>query len=137
MEEVALKLGKPLVCLSNELVTRSYNYDLDEQGPFPNLIFNEALYPKENPVMMLYMPGMQNSRLYLSHHDINKAAEYIAKTWQLDGATSMLHSLSLYHTFGIVASLVCPLSVGGRVVLMSQFDSLKVSPDLDYGTTLS
>ena len=28
-------------------------------GPFPSLIFDERLYPKNKPAMMLYLPGKQ------------------------------------------------------------------------------
>ena len=35
--------------------------------------------------------------------------------------------MSLYNPFGIVDSLMSPLSAGGRVVLLPQFDTTKVS----------
>ena len=38
----------------------------------------------------------------------------------------MLHALSLYNPYGVVASLMSPLSAGGRVVLLPQFDANKV-----------
>ena len=46
--------------------------------------------------------------------------------WNLDGDSTLLHALSLYNPFGIIASLMSPLSVGGRVVLLERFDTMKV-----------
>ena len=52
--------------------------------------------------------------------------ELINKMWNLDENSTLLHALSLYNPFGIIASLMSPLSVGGRVVLLPQFDTMKV-----------
>ena len=46
--------------------------------------------------------------------------------WNLDTDSTLLHALSLYNPFGIIASLMSPLSVGGRVVLLERFDTMKV-----------
>ena len=46
--------------------------------------------------------------------------------WNLDENSTLLHALSLYNPFGIIASLMSPLSVGGRVVLLERFDTMKV-----------
>ena len=52
--------------------------------------------------------------------------ELINKMWNLDENSTLLHALSLYNPFGIIASLMSPLSVGGRVVLLERFDTMKV-----------
>ena len=57
---------------------------------------------------------------------MNDELDYVSQTWNLDESTAMLHCLSLYHTFGVVATLMSPLSVGGSVVILPQFDTLKV-----------
>ena len=38
----------------------------------------------------------------------------------------MLNALPTTQTYGIISSLLAPLSVGGRVVMMDKFDSVKV-----------
>jgi len=125
VEPMVTKLGKPLICqdLTSEAHT---NIIIDDNGPFPSPIFNENLYNKDDAAMLLYLPGDRSTRLYLKHIDLNRELELINKVWNLDENSSMLHALSLYNPFGIVASLMSPLSVGGRVVLLPQFDTKKV-----------
>ena len=54
--EVCQKIGKPVICQDPNLVAHT-NIDIEDAGPFPSLIFDEKLYPKNKPVMMLYLPG--------------------------------------------------------------------------------
>ena len=46
--------------------------------------------------------------------------------WDLDKKSSVLNALPTTQTYGIISSLLAPLSVGGRVVMMDKFDSVKV-----------
>ncbi len=120
-------MGKPLICQDPALVAHT-NIDIEDMGPFPSLIFDEKLYPTEDPVMMLYYPGSDGKpqRLHLKHKDINRELDLVNRVWNLDEHSSLLHAISLYNPYGIIASLMGPLSVGGRVVLLPQFDTLKV-----------
>ena len=80
--------------------------------------------------MMLYLPNNQQSepqRLLLKHKDLNREMDMVSKVWSLDNNSSLLHALSLYNPFGVIASLMSPLSVGGKVVILPQFDTCKVS----------
>ena len=128
MEDVVRKVEKPLICQDPKLVAHT-NIDIDESGPFPSLIFNENLYPVDDPVLLLYYPGNDGKpkKLYLKHKDINRELEFVNKFWNLNENSSILHSLSLYNPYGIIDSLLGPLSAGGRVVLLPQFDTTKVS----------
>ena len=47
--------------------------------------------------------------------------------WDLDEKSSVLNALPTNKTYGIINSLLAPLSVGGRVVMMDKFDPIKVS----------
>jgi len=127
VENVVLKMGKPLICQDPALVAHT-NIDIEDMGPFPSLIFDEKLYPTEDPVMMLYYPGSDGKpqRLHLKHKDINRELDLVNRVWNLDEHSSLLHAISLYNPYGIIASLMGPLSVGGRVVLLPQFETLKV-----------
>ena len=46
--------------------------------------------------------------------------------WDLDEKSSVLNALPTNKTYGIINSLLAPLSVGGRVVMMDKFDPIKV-----------
>jgi len=125
VEEVAKKTDKPLICQDKDLALQA-NIDIDKASP---LIFDENLYEKDAPVMMLYLPISgkdQPQRFMLKHKDLNRELELINKMWNLDENSTLLHALSLYNPFGIIATLMSPLSVGGRVVLLPQFDTMKV-----------
>lgn len=123
--EVCQKIGKPVICQDPNLVAHT-NIDIEDAGPFPSLIFDEKLYPKNKPAMMLYLPGDKPQKLLLKHQDLNREMNLVRNFWDLDETSSLLHSMSLYNPFGIVDSLMSPLSAGGRVVLLSQFDTTKV-----------
>lgn len=125
VEEVCQKVGKPVICQDPNLVAHT-NIDIEDAGPFPSLIFDENLYPKNKPAMMLYLPGDKPQKLLLKHKDLNREMNIVKSFWDLDETSSLLHSMSLYNPFGIVDSLMSPLSAGGRVVLLPQFDSCKV-----------
>ena len=71
--------------------------------------------------------GDKPQKLLLKHKDLNREMNIVKNFWDLDETSSLLHSMSLYNPFGIVDSLMSPLSAGGRVVLLQQFDSCKVS----------
>ena len=71
--------------------------------------------------------GEKPQKLLLKHNDLNREMNLVRNFWELDESSSLLHSMSLYNPFGIVDSLMSPLSAGGRVVLLPQFDTTKVS----------
>lgn len=56
VEDVAIKVEKPLICLDSNLVAHT-NIDFDDTGPFPNLIFNKGRFTTDQAVMLLYLPG--------------------------------------------------------------------------------
>jgi len=125
VEDVAKKTEKPLICQDKQLANQA-NIDIDSASP---LIFEENLYEKDAPVMMLYLPitGQDKPQQFLlKHKDLNRELELINRMWNLDENSTLLHALSLYNPYGIIASLMSPLSVGGRVVLLPQFDTMKV-----------
>lgn len=126
VDNVTKKLEKPLICIDTNNPNQTHAIDFAESGIYHNLIFNEDVYPKDHPALMLYSPDDRRKRVYFDHRDLNDELDYVSQTWNLDESTAMLHCLSLYHTFGVVATLMSPLSVGGSVVILPQFDTLKV-----------
>lgn len=128
VENVAKKTEKPLICVDINNANQTHEIDFKESSIYQNLIFNPDLYQNQmdQPVMMLYLPGDKNKKVAFDHRDINDELNYVSNSWNLDENTAMLHSLSMYHTFGLVATLMTPLSVGGSVTILPEFDTLKV-----------
>ena len=62
---------------------------------------------------------------YLPLHKLYSFAQF--QVWNLDKKSSLLNALPMNHTYGIVSSLLAPMSVGGRVVMMDKFDAVRVS----------
>lgn len=125
VESVAKNTDRPLICQDKSLAQNA-NIDIEKNS---KMIFDEKLYEEDTPVMMLYIPipGQDHpQRFLLKHKDLNRELELINKMWNLNDDSTLLHALSLYNPFGIIASLMSPLSVGGRVVLLEKFDTMKV-----------
>ena len=57
VEKVAQNTGTPLICQDQKLMAQA-NVNIDDVGLFPSPIFNDNLYPKDEPVMMFYLTGM-------------------------------------------------------------------------------
>ena len=63
VEDVAIKLDKPLICLDTNNPWQTHTVDFSEDSVYEGLIFNENVYPKDRPVMMLYLPGNKFEKL--------------------------------------------------------------------------
>ena len=51
-------MEKPLICIDTNNPNQTHAIDFAESGIYHNLIFNEDVYPKDHPALMLYSPGM-------------------------------------------------------------------------------
>ena len=51
--------------------------------------------------------------------------ERIKDQWNLNNKSSVLNSLQVNKSYGLVNSLMAPMSAGGKVIIMSKFDPLK------------
>ena len=75
-----------------------------------------------------------NVRVISNTRPCSDQYQYITElfqVWDLDKKSSVLNALPTTQTYGIISSLLAPLSVGGRVVMMDKFDSVKVCTILD------
>ena len=78
VEAVAKKTEKPLICQDKKLA-ESANIDIEK---YSDLIFDEILYEKDTPGMMLYLPipGQDTpQRFLLKHKDLNRVSVYLFK----------------------------------------------------------
>lgn len=65
-------------------------------------------------------------KVEFSHREIEAQSAAVANAWHLDSNSSLLHCLPLNHPYGLITALSAPLSAGGKVVMMSRFDTVKV-----------
>jgi len=100
----------------------------------------------DSAAMLLYTAGSQRNgnseepatvrSLMYNHSNLNGQARSVSGSWLLNEKTSLMHSLPLNTPHGIASALMAPLSVGGRVIMISNFDSVKawsVILGLGYG----
>jgi len=90
-------------------------------------IFDQIFYAERHTALLLYAAtknGSPAGMLY-RHYNLNAQADGIAEVWDLDQKSSVLNALPNNRTYGIISSLLAPLSVGGRVVMMDKFDSVQ------------
>ncbi len=65
-------------------------------------------------------------KVELTHANVSHQSDSVAKAWDLTHNCSLLNALPLNSTYGVCSALAAPLAVGGRVVMLSQFDTTNV-----------
>lgn len=122
---IATKLDKEIFLLGSEW-TQNPETTFDEHGNYPTIDIENLNC--SNDAMLLYSPNLPGPPrgVIFGHEQLNSLGDLVTKAWDLNNTSSVLSALNLQQTYGIVASLIAPLSVGGSVVLLSQFDSIKV-----------
>jgi len=70
----------------------------------------------------------------ITHGNLTSNAQALIHAWQITSADVLLHALPLYHIHGLFVALNTLLLAGGRIQLLSAFDSARVVQDLTHAT---
>merc|ERR1712038_479599 len=118
------KMDVPLLLL-DKTWTSSPVEEFDE--PLDCEIFDMLFYAERHTALLLYSASSKGSPtgMLYRHYNLNAQADGITQCWDLDQKSSVLNALPTYQAYGIVSSLLAPMSVGGRVVMMDKFDPIK------------
>lgn len=65
-------------------------------------------------------------KVELSHENLTHQVDAVAKAWDLNERASFLNALPLNDSYGATTALAAPLGVGGKVVMLSNFDPTHV-----------
>jgi len=125
LNELSKTMDVPLLLLDK---TWTSNPVSEFEEPIDCDIFDMLFYAERHTALLLYgtngKPGSPTGMLY-RHYNLNAQADGMAQMWDLDEKSSVLNALPTNKTYGIINSLLAPLSVGGRVVMMDKFDPIK------------
>lgn len=99
--------------------------DTDQSVPLPEPFLHNDFY-KDSNALILYTASQKPRAIILDHSTIGNNISCVNETWDWSESDSILHSLPLNTTYGLIHSLQAPLSSGARVVMMPKFDSAKV-----------
>lgn len=125
LNELSKKMDVPLLIMDKTWTSTPVT---EFEEPIDCDIFDMLFYAERHTALLLYSAngkkGSPAGMLY-RHYNLNNQADGTAQIWDLDEKSSVLNALPTNQTYGIVSSLLAPLSVGGRVVMMDKFDPIK------------
>lgn len=61
-----------------------------------------------------------------NHKNMNSQIKMMITPWQWNANDTILHLLPLHHIHGVVNTLMCPLVIGGTVVMRNKFEPSEV-----------
>jgi len=88
---------------------------------------------REDPAVILYTSGTTSDPkgVVLTHGNLLAELEGILRTIWLDERDVLLGVLPLYHALALVANLILPLSIGGRVTYLETLNSTELMRALE------
>lgn len=122
------KLRRDSLCLDETWTTQPVKHFDTWTTELPKELLDKEFYELKPEAMILYQINGEPKGLRLDHFALNAQASRIASGWDLGDKDncSVLHTLPLTHSYGVVTSVLSPLSVGGKVVLLPRFDTISV-----------
>ncbi len=101
----------------------------DEESPFREIIAKGPFtidipdFVADDPAVMIYTAGLTGKPLgaVLTHYNLLTQSVLLRTICQRDEKDIGLAVIPLFHSFGAVANMLCPIRIGAGVVLMDHF----------------
>jgi len=125
LNELSKKADVPLLMLDKTWTSKPIT---EFEDPIDCDIFDMLFYAERHTALLLYTangPNGSPTGMLYNHYNLNAQADGTSQMWDLDEKSSVLNALPTNKTYGITNSLLAPLSVGARVVMMDKFDPIK------------
>jgi len=99
--------------------------------------FAPPLVQGSDLAMLLYTSGTtgKSKGAEITHDNVLATVTGLLAAWAWESSDSLLLSLPLFHTHGLVVGLHCALAAGATVLLRRRFDAAEIAADLARGET--
>ncbi|CAG7817041.1 unnamed protein product [Allacma fusca] len=124
LNAVAKNVGSELVVLDFEKLAAD---NLESAKDY----LNPSLY-NNGDALILFTSGTTGlpKGVLLTHNNLEAQVTNITDAWEITSKDTLLHTLPLHHTHGLIHALLSPMSVGGRVHMMQKFDGPRLWSEL-------
>lgn len=130
LRPVAESLGRKVICLDHSCIPTESDFNPNDEYNVEdiNQQFSTGQFYRNSNALILYTSGSTGlpKGTVISHRNIQSQTDCLSQVWQINPKDNILHVLPLNHVHGCVNALLCPLSVGAKVIMHQKFDPTAV-----------
>lgn len=134
LRPIAEALGRIVICIDHSCIPTEAEFNPNKEYNVVdiNQEFSTGQFYRNSNAIILYTSGSTGlpKGTVISHKNIQSQTNCLSNVWEINAKDNILHVLPLNHVHGCVNALLCPLSVGAKVIMNQQFDPTAVWSNL-------